>query len=111
MYVRSHTQELPQNQRAHLDGHYQNLVKRSQRTYLTPLPEIPDLDALNVKLVQDCLAERERTDRQGQSYGALWEAEKPNLLNLPADTFSDAHRHTRLFSEAGNCDTSGQDGR
>ena len=33
-------------------GHVENLVKRSQRTFLTPLPEIQDLDALNAKLAR-----------------------------------------------------------
>jgi len=68
-------------------GHVENLVKRSQRTFLTPLPEIPDLDTLNAKLAQDCLAELDRTDREGQSYRTLWEAEKPCLLPLPAEAF------------------------
>jgi transposase len=68
-------------------GHVENLVKRSQRTFLTPLPEIQDLDTLNAKLLQDCLAELERADREGQSYRALWEAEKPCLLTLPAQAF------------------------
>jgi hypothetical protein len=68
-------------------GHVENLVKRSQRTFLTPLPEIQDLDTLNAKLLQDCLAELERTDAEGQSYRALWEAEKPCLLTLPAQAF------------------------
>ena len=68
-------------------GHVENLVKRSQRTFLTPLLEIQDLDALNAKLLEDCLAELKRTDREGQSYRALWEAEKPCLLPLPAEAF------------------------
>jgi transposase len=68
-------------------GHVENLVKRSQRTFLTPLPEIQDLDELNAKLLQDCLAELDRTDAEGQSYRALWEAEKPCLLPLPAEEF------------------------
>ncbi len=68
-------------------GHVENLVKRSQRTFLTPLPEVQGLDALNAKLVQDCLAELDRTDAEGQSYRTLWEAEKPCLLSLPAQEF------------------------
>jgi transposase len=74
-------------------GHVENLVKRSQRTFLTPLPEIQDLDALNAKLLRDCGAELDRTDREGHSHRALWEAEKPCLLpptrfaGAPAETF------------------------
>jgi len=68
-------------------GHVENLVKRSQRTFLTPLPEIQDLDALNAKLLGNCLAELDRTDAEGQSYRTLWEKEKPCLLALPAAAF------------------------
>ena len=68
-------------------GHVENLVKRSQRTFLTPLPEIQDFDALNSKLAQDSLAELDRADAEGQSYRTLWEAEKPHLLRLPAEVF------------------------
>ncbi len=55
------------NLESFLDGHVENLVKRSQRTFLTPLPEIPDLDTLNAKLAQDCLAERELAARQAKA--------------------------------------------
>ena len=68
-------------------GHVENLVKRSQRTFLTPVPEVAELDTLNAKLARDCLAELERTDAQGQSYRALREVEKPFLLGLPAEAF------------------------
>jgi transposase len=68
-------------------GHVENLVKRSQRTFLTPLPEIQELDELNAKLVEDCEAELGRTDRQGRSHRVLWEAEKPCLLPLPSGLF------------------------
>ena len=33
-------------------GHVENLVKRSQRTFLTPLPEVQNLDELNAKLLE-----------------------------------------------------------
>lgn len=68
-------------------GHVENLVKRSQRTFLTPLPEVQDIDELNAQLLQDCLAELERTDREGHSHRALWEAEKPCLLPLAVAVF------------------------
>lgn len=69
-------------------GHVENLVKRSQRTFLTPLPEVRDLDELNAKLAADCQGELDRTDRVGRSHRALWEAEKPCLLPLPAGPFA-----------------------
>jgi len=80
-------------------GHVENLVKRSQRTFLTPLPEIQDLDTLNAKLLQDCLAELDRTDPEGQSYRALWEMEKSCLLTLPAQAFPACQERSSLVDK------------
>lgn len=63
-------------------GHVENLVKRAERTFLTPLPDVLDLKALAAKLQQDCLAELARTDRNGRSHRALWEEERACLLPL-----------------------------
>lgn len=35
-------------------GHVENLVKRSQRTFLTPLPDVADLAPLNLLLLEGC---------------------------------------------------------
>ena len=42
-------------------GHVENLVKRVQRTFLTPLPEVSCLAELNQRLERDC---REELDRE-----------------------------------------------
>lgn len=68
-------------------GDVENLVKRAQRTFLTPLPEVADLAALNRKLESDGDGELERTDREGKSYRELWQEERRHLLPLPADRF------------------------
>ena len=68
-------------------GHVENLVKRSQRTFLTPLPEVTSLGELNGKLEADCRRELERTTQDGVSYQTLWDEECQHLLPLPADPF------------------------
>ena len=68
-------------------GHVENLVKRAQRTFLTPLPEVTDLAALNCKLESDCDGELQRTTREGKSHRELWQEEQQHLLPLPADHF------------------------
>lgn len=69
-------------------GHVENLVKRAQRTFLTPLPEVTDLAALNGKLQSDCEGELDRTTKEGETHGELWEGERAHLLPLPANRFA-----------------------
>ena len=80
-------------------GHVENLVKRSQRTFLTPLPQVQDLDELNVKLSRDSLAELDRTDREGQSHRTLWEAEKSFLLPLAAEPFAACREQSTIVDK------------
>jgi transposase len=80
-------------------GHVENLVKRSQRTFLTPLPQVQDLDELNAKLLRDCQAELDRTDREGHSHRALWEAEKASLLPLAAEEFPACREHSTIVDK------------
>jgi len=68
-------------------GHVENLVKRAQRTFLTPLPEVTDLAVLNRKLQADCEGELDRTTREGMPHRELWQEEQQHLLPLPADRF------------------------
>ncbi|MBN2295622.1 MAG: IS21 family transposase [Pirellulales bacterium] len=97
-------------------GHVENLVKRAQRTFLTPLPEVTDLAMLNRKLQADCEAELERTTQEGISHRKLWEEEKQHLLPLPAQQFaacverpsrldkqSLAHFDSRMYSVPVHC--------
>ena len=78
-------------------GHVENLVKRAERTFLTPLPDVPDLTALAEKLRGDCLAELDRSNRDGQRYRDLWEQERTHLLPLPARPFAACQqRSTRV---------------
>ena len=82
-------------------GHVENLVKRAQRTFLTPLPEVTDLAALNRKLEADGEGELDRTTREGTTHQELWQEEQQYLLPLPADRFAACReRHGRVDKQS-----------
>jgi hypothetical protein len=60
-------------------GQVENLVKRSQRTFLTPLPEVTDLSQLNAQLQACCREESFDAD--------AWNLEQQALLPLAADPY------------------------
>lgn len=82
-------------------GHVENLVKRAQRTFLTPLPEVTSLEELNRKLAADSDGELNRTTKDGLSHQTLWDEEREHLLALPADPFpACAERNTRVDKQS-----------
>lgn len=82
-------------------GHVENLVKRAQRTFLTPLPEVTSLQELNRKLEADCDGELNRTTEDGLSHQTLWNEEQEHLLPLPAGRFAAcAERNTRADKQS-----------
>jgi hypothetical protein len=66
-------------------GDVENQVKRSQRTYLTPVPEVTDIGGdLAGRLLDDCRRDlRKIDDRQTLSRGALLEQERTTFVPLP----------------------------
>lgn len=69
-------------------GHVENSVKRTERTYLTPIPQVMDLTELNVCLIAHCVNDLQRVCKQtGQTYGELLDQETPRFRSLPADPF------------------------
>jgi transposase len=70
-------------------GDVENLVKRCQRTYLTPVPEVTGIAGdLARKLEADCRRDLLKVDdRQRQSRGELLEKERAAFLPLPAAAF------------------------
>ncbi len=62
-------------------------MKRAQRKFLTPLPEVIDLEQLNAKLEEDCRRELERVNADGQSRSAAFANEQPRFLPLTPDRF------------------------
>jgi len=74
---------------AHEKGHVENLVQRSQRLFMTPLPEVASLDELNEHLLKEC--ERD-LDEQARPHSPtrreLLAAERERMLTLPAAPFA-----------------------
>ncbi len=73
-------------------GHVENLVKRSQRTFMTPLPECASLEELNTHLEEQCRRELEaNAPRQQITRRQLLEEERlpcpyPPRLLPPVDS-------------------------
>jgi transposase len=70
-------------------GDVENQVKRSQRTYLTPVPEVSDIGGdLAGRLLACCRRDLEKVDeRQTLSRGALLGQERSRFLPLPSASF------------------------
>ena len=70
-------------------GHVENSVKRAERTYLTPLPQVNTLDALNQHLSQWTQRDLQRTDKDsGKTYGQLFQEEQKHFRPLPETPFA-----------------------
>jgi len=75
--------------RAHEKGHVENLVQRSQRRFMTPLPEVASLEELNDHLLRECerdLDEGART--RGPTRRELLEGEREGMLPVPEAPFA-----------------------
>ncbi len=69
-------------------GHVENSVKRTERTYLTPVPQVTDLVELNVLLITNCVHDLQRVCKHtGKTYGELLDQETPLFRGLPVDPF------------------------
>ena len=77
----------------HEKGHVENLVKRVQRTFLTPLPEVSSLEELNRQLERDCQRELDQTTRDprdglSRTSRELFAEEQVQLLTLPTQAYA-----------------------
>jgi len=69
-------------------GHVENSVKRTERTYLTPIPQVMSLVELNVFLMANCVKDLQRVCKQtGKTYGELLDQETLQFRGLPVDPF------------------------
>ena len=71
-------------------GDVENLAKRSERTYLTPLPEVTNLGELGPRLLAACQQDLELPapkPQQGRSRRQLLDEERSALLPLPGVAF------------------------
>ena len=76
-------------ERGNEKGDVENQVKRSQRTYLTPVPQVRSIAGdLAEKLLEDCRRDLQKVDdRQTLSREALLEQERGRFLPLPTAAF------------------------
>lgn len=73
----------------HEKGHVENLVKHSQRTFMTPLPCVASLAALNQQLESQCRQEWDKQAPRGETTrGQLLAEERPHFLALPPMPFA-----------------------
>ncbi|MDQ3922286.1 MAG: IS21 family transposase [Actinomycetota bacterium] len=77
----------------HEKGAVENLVGTIRRRYLSPMPQVRDLDELNAYLLACCQREGEAT-RPGAdaSVAVRWQEEQSALLALPAQPFDCSRR-------------------
>ena len=69
-------------------GHVENSVKRSERTYLTPIPHVATLDALDDHLANWTKRDLDRVDATAKlTYGTLLEQERKIFRSLPVTPF------------------------
>ena len=83
-------------------GGVEGEVGTFRRNHLVPVPELSDLEALNGKLLADCIADQSRQigDRTAL-VGALLVAERTHLLALPKEGFELAVTHWGLVDAKG----------
>lgn len=70
-------------------GHVENSVKRMQRSFMTPVPQVANIDELNEHLTACGRRDLNRSDAAtGRSYGELYLQEKATFRPLPQVAFS-----------------------
>lgn len=86
-------------------GHTENSVKRAQRSYLTPPPQVTSIDALNEHLLDRCRDDLNRIDSvTGKTYGTLLETERSHFAPIPPTPFAACiNRTARVDSHATVC--------
>jgi hypothetical protein len=83
-------------------GGVEGEVGTFRRNHLVPVPEAQNLEALNRKLLADCIADQSRQigDRSA-AVGALLLQERASLLPLPKEGFDLAETHAGLVDARG----------
>jgi len=76
-------------------GDVENLAKRSERQFFSPIPHVSSIEELNDKLLSDCSKELVRkapAPHTGKTMGDLFEEEKPHLYELAPERFEACRR-------------------
>ena len=78
-------------------GDVENACKRSERTYLSPVPQVTGMGQLASKLFDDCQNDLRRPGPEvhgGKTVGELFEEERPFLLPLQSERFAACRRRS-----------------
>ena len=76
----------------HEKGGVEGLVGVARRNYMVPIPEAKSLDDLNEKILHQCVAYgNHKIAGRDRKVNELYEDEKPHLMGLPAEAFSNVH--------------------
>jgi transposase len=79
----------------HEKGGVESDVGFAQRNFLAPMPKVASYAELNAQLLQACLDNAERPVRgEAQTVAEKWQAEKAQLLPLPASDYKACTTHT-----------------
>jgi hypothetical protein len=75
----------------HEKGGVEGMVGYVRRNYMVPMPQVESLEALNEKILRDCLSYgRHRIQGREKSVNELFEEEREHLLALPEFAFGNA---------------------
>lgn len=82
-------------------GHVENLVKFSQRKFMTPLPAGTSLEELNAHLLRECRKDLDRSvkQRENRTRRALLAEERKRFLPLPEAPFEACKRVSTFASK------------
>lgn len=70
------------------NGHVEGMVGFGRRTFLVPIPEAPDIDALNAMLLERCLTRQGATLRGAEgTIGERLAADRAAFWGLPPTPF------------------------
>ena len=79
----------------HEKGGVEGLVGYARRNYMVPVPEADSLEALNLRLWEQCMAYgRHRMAGRDRTVDQLYEEEKTHLLALPQVPFTNMETHS-----------------
>ena len=76
-------------------GDVENLAKRSEKQFFSPIPHVSGIEELNGKLFSDCVKELERkapAPHTDKTMGDLLEEERHQLYELPPEKFEACRR-------------------
>lgn len=79
----------------HEKGGVEGMVGFVRRNYMVPVPEAESLEELNQKMLIKCIEYGNyRQSGREQKVDELFESEKPHLLSIPQQTFSNIHTYS-----------------